>query len=310
MLKIGYIGAGAMGVPMIKRLARAFPGGVTVHDRDPDAAARAASAAGIATAASVAEIAAGADVLLSCIPDNAAVRDVYLGEGGVASAIRKGAVAVDCSTVGPDVTREVFGALKERGAGHLDASMLGSVKQAKEGAISFVVGGDAWAFEKARPALDACGQMIRLCGPSGAGNHMKLIHQTLVAGHAAAVAEAMGLCLETGADVETFFDLVVRGTGFAYSRYFENRVPRMREGDFSALFMLKFMLKDAALAQEMTDDAESKYPVLAAVVRTLKEGCEAGWGDHDFSAAMKVVEARVGAQLARENPSLPPEGTQ
>lgn len=305
MLNIGYIGAGAMGVPMIERLARAFPGGVMVHDRDPDAAERAASATGAAVSASVAETAASADVLLSCVPDNAAVREVYLGENGVVSAIREGAVAVDCSTVGPDVTREVFGALKARGAGHLDASMLGSVKQAMEGSISFVVGGDAWAFEKAKPALEACGKMIRHCGPSGAGNHMKLIHQTLVAGHAAAVAEAMGLCLETGADVETFFDLVVQGTGFAYSRYFENRVPRMREGDFSALFMLKFMLKDASLAQQMTGDAESKYPVLAAVVRTLKEGCDAGWGDHDFSAAMKVVEARVGIPISCGNPSLP-----
>ncbi len=130
---------------------------------------------------------------------------------------------------------------------------------------------------------------------------MKLIHQTLVAGHAVAVSEAMGLCLETGADVETFYDIVTQGTGFAYSRYFENRVPRMREGDFTALFMLKFMHKDAKLAQSMVSDADRKYPSLAAVIKTLEDAMTAGHGDDDFSAAMKAVEARIGERIQRLN---------
>ncbi len=113
---------------------------------------------------------------------------------------------------------------------------------------------------------------MRHVGPSGAGNHMKLIHQTLVAGHAVAVAEAMGLCLETGADVETFHEIVTQGTGFAFSRYFENRVPRMRSGDFSPLFALKFMLKDARLARDMTEDAGGKFPALAAGHRHARGG--------------------------------------
>ena len=160
------------------------------------------------------------------------------------------------------------------------------------------MGGGAEAFERAKPVLSACGQLILHCGPSGAGNHMKLIHQTLVAGHAVAVAEAMGLCLETGANIEAFFDIVTQGTGFAYSRYFENRVPRMRAGDFSPLFMLKFMLKDARLARGMIDDAERSYPALSAVVATLEEAVDQGWGEADFSAAMKVVEARTKTSIS------------
>ena len=219
-----------------------------------------------------------------------------MGEDGIAASIRGGTITIDCSTVGPDATRDVYAGLKERGASHLDASMLGSVKQANEGTISFVVGGDAEAFARAEPVMGACGQMIRHCGPSGAGNHMKLIHQTLVAGHAVAVAEAMGLCLETGADIEAFYDIVTQGAGFAYSRYFENRVPRMRSGDFSALFMLKFMLKDARLARDMAPDAE-RYPALAAVIATLEEAEAAGFGEDDFSAAMRAVEARIGHKI-------------
>ena len=298
-MKVGYIGAGAMGAPMIARLTKAYPGETFIFDVNPKIAASVAEDTGAATCVSIAEIAKTSDVLLSCVPNNAAIRDVYLGDGGVASAIRSGSITIDCSTVGPDATQEVYAALKENGTSHFDASMLGSVKQANEGTISFVVGGDAETFERAKKVLAVCGQMIRHCGRSGAGNHMKLIHQTLVAGHAVAVAEAVGLCLETGADIETFFDIVTQGTGFAYSRYFENRVPRMREGEFSALFMLKFLLKDIRLARDMIADPGANYPSLSAVVKTFEDSVDKGWGDDDFSAVMKLVEARTGQAIAK-----------
>ena len=298
-MKVGYIGAGSMGAPMIARLAKAYPGDTLVFDVSPEVSARVADDTGASACGTIADIAEASDVLLSCVPDNASSRQVYLGNGGVASVIRPGSITIDCSTVGPDVSQEVHAALKARGASHLDASMLGSVKQATEGTISFVVGGEAEAFKRAQPVLARCGQLIRHCGPSGAGNHMKLIHQTLVAGHAVAVAEAMGLCLETGADVETFFDIVTQGTGFAHSRYFENRVPRMRNGDFSALFMLKFLLKDVRLARDMIRDAETNYPGLSAIVKTLEDSCDMGWADDDFSAVMKLVEARTGKAIAK-----------
>ena len=295
-MRIGFIGLGAMGAPMLRRLSEAHPGQTMGYDADAAHAATICAKVGAEAVNSVADIAEASDVLFSCVPDNQTVRAVYLGPGGVRSAVRQDTVTIDCSTVGPNATRDVCAGLAEVGALHLDASMLGSVKQAEEGTISFVVGGDVDAFARARPVLAACGQLIRHCGPSGAGNHMKLIHQTLVAGHAVAVAEAMGLCLETGADIETFYDIVTQGTGFAYSRYFENRVPRMRSGDFSPLFMLKFMLKDARLARDMAPDTDA-FRMLRVVVETLEEADADGYGGVDFSAAMKVIEKRVGRQI-------------
>ena len=297
-MKIGYIGAGAMGAPMIAQLASKFPGDVALFDIDPDLAARVARKTGARAAPSIAELAGASDVLFSCVPTNDSIAQVYLEPGGVASAIGAGAITIDCSTVGPDITRKVHAELKSKGVSHLDASMLGSVKQANEGTISFVVGGEEEAFARAKPVLEACGQMIRHCGPSGAGNHMKLIHQTLVAGHAVAVAEAMGMCLETGADIETFYDIVTGGTGFAYSRYFENRVPRMRDGDFSPLFFLKFLLKDIRLAGEMVSDKET-YPAYSAILDSFEQGVDAGWGDEDFSAVMHLIEERLGKSIKR-----------
>lgn len=298
-MKIGFIGLGAMGMPMTHRLAAAHPDDVLGFDADAEVTRSVCGQVGARACGSVAEIAAASSVLFTCLPNNDVLRAVYLGDAGIASAIPDGALTIDCSTVGPDATRDVSAALAERQVSHLDASMLGSVKQAGDGTLSFVVGGDEQAFERAEPVLSVLGQMIRYCGPSGAGNQMKLIHQTLVAGHAVAVAEAMGLCLATGADVETFYDIVTGGTGFAYSRYFENRVPRMRDGDFSPLFMLKFMLKDARLARDMVEDAGEKFPALAAAIATLEEGEAEGWGEADFSAAMKAVEARIGESISR-----------
>ena len=128
---------------------------------------------------------------------------------------------------------------------------------------------------------------------------MKLIHQTLVAGHAVAVSEALALCLMTDTDIETFYDIVCQGGGFAHSRYFENRVPRMRAGEFSPLFMLQFMLKDAGLAAGLVEESEQMLPLLSKVVETLEEAVESGWGREDFSAVVRVLERRVGKSVAR-----------
>ncbi len=298
-MKIGYIGAGAMGAPMIARLHTAFPGDVLVYDANPEITAKVAADTGAQPTSSLAEIAAATEVLFSCVPNNDSIRAVYLGENGVASSMKPGGITIDCSTVGPDATREVHDHLATKDIAHLDASMLGSVKQANEGTISFVVGGEADAFDRAKPVLKACGQMILHCGPSGAGNHMKLIHQTLVAGHAVAVAEALGLCLETGADVETFYRIVTEGTGFAYSRYFESRVPRMRDGDFSPLFTLQFLLKDIRLARDMAEDPEGTFPMLSAIVDTFEAAMAQNLGQEDFSAVAKLTAGRIGKPIAR-----------
>ena len=295
-MEIGFIGVGAMGGPMTAQLAAAgHP--VRVFDKDPEVVAAVAARAGVQAVPSAAEVAAAVDVLFTCLPNDDVVGAVYLGEGGIAAAGRPGLVTVDCSTVSPGITVEVHDAIEPRGISHLDASMMGSVAQAEAGEIGFMVGGEAAAFERVRPLLDVMGKMVRHVGPSGTANKMKLIHQTLVAGHAVAVAEALALCLATDTDVEAFYDIVCQGGGFAHSRYFENRVPRMRDGEFSPFFMLQFMLKDARLARDLVPGAEATLPVLDTVVRTFEEALDAGWGKEDFSAVVHVLEQRTGKSV-------------
>ena len=284
---IGFVGLGAMGLPMAAKLAGAGHR-LQVYDIDAEARERAAAVAGVAAVSDLAAAAAGAEVLFTCLPNDAVLRAAYLDGGGIAGAVAAGTVTVDCSTVSPKATQEVAAALAARGAAHLDAAMLGSVPQAEAGEIGFVVGGDRQAFEAVTPLLDVLGRFRIYAGGSGAANRIKLIHQTLVAANAVAVAEALALCKATGTDLDCFYEVVCNGGGFAYSRYFEKRLPRMRAGDFSPLFMLQLMKKDAALARELAADADLPAPLLDQVVARFEAALEQGLGAEDFSAVARL----------------------
>ncbi len=282
-MKTGFVGLGAMGLPMARNLAEAGHE-VSVHDIDAGNLERACAHDGIAAAASVPDVARAADVIFTCLPDNAVVEATYLGEGGIGEGLSAGKITVDCSTIGPEVTQRIAEAFAASDIHHVDASMLGSVPQAETGEIGFVVGGERQAVERIDPLLSVLGRFTKYAGPSGSGNRIKLIHQALVATNAAIVAEAMELCNATDTDLDCFYDVVCNGGGMAYSRYFENRIPRMRGGDFSPLFMLKFMLKDARLAGAVAAESGYRTPVLDQVVSLFEEADAAGWGGEDFSA--------------------------
>ncbi len=293
---VGFVGLGTMGLPMTRVLAE---NGIVVlgYDANPDACEEAKAIAGVQVAASIAEVAANAGVLFSCLPNDRIVREVYLGEDGIVGAISSGQITVDCSTISPAVTREVSTALAVNGVRHMDAAMLGSLPQAEAGEIGFVVGGDPHAFEEVAPLLDITGRFRKYAGPSGAGNQIKLIHQMLVAVNAVAVAESVALCLATETDLDTFYEVVCGGGGFAYSRYFEKRVPRMRAGDFSPLFMLSLMTKDIMLTQGLARNAEVEAPLLDQIVETFLKAGQENWGSEDFSAVAHLYEAAIGRKF-------------
>ncbi len=295
---IGFVGLGAMGMPMTRKLAEKGYR-LEVYDLDEAVRARAAEVEGVRVAESAAAAASRAEVLFTCLPNDAILSAVHLGEGGIAAALAPGSISVDCSTVSPAVTQEIHEHLAGRGVSHVDAAMLGSVPQAEAGEIGFVVGGERDAYEDIVPLLEVLGRMHKYVGASGAANRVKLIHQVLVAGHAAMVGEAMGLCLATGTDIEAFYDVVCNGGGFATSRYFERRVPRMRDGDFSPLFMLELMAKDIGLARELADAAGLQTPILARVIEGFEAAKGEGWGREDFSAVAHLAEKASGRKLTR-----------
>jgi 3-hydroxyisobutyrate dehydrogenase-like beta-hydroxyacid dehydrogenase len=295
--EVGFIGLGTMGRPMVTNLAKA---GVALVVFDVSASAREAAGAlpGVSVAASPRAVAEHADVVFTCLPNDAVVRQVYLGPDGVAAGGRAGLVTCDCSTVSPEATLEVHGALAGRSITHLDTPMLGSQPQAVSGEIFFIVGGDAGALPRVAKYLGLMGKRHVHVGPVATGNRIKLLHNGLAAVVSVAVAEALGVCLKAGVDPAVLDEVVRQGGGMAYGTYWERRVRRLLGGELAPTFMLQHMLKDASLALEHARRVGAPTPLLAETQRTYADAQAAGLGALDFSAVTRVIEQRVGRSLA------------
>jgi 3-hydroxyisobutyrate dehydrogenase len=286
-----------MGLPMATRLAKAGHR-LCIYDSNAAAVERALAVSGVTALRSAAEVARQSDVLFTCLPNNDIVLKVYLGPAGIAEGALPGLITCDCSTVSPEITVEVNKALKPRGIAHMDTPMLGSLPQAIEGQIFFIVGGDPESLPRITPYLDIMGKLNMHVGPSATGNRIKLIHNGLAAVTSVAVAEALAMAVQSGVNPEVFFEVVRNGGGMAYGTYFERRAKRIFDGEFSPTFMLELMRKDATLAAQLAEQAQVPAPLLKETQATYDEAFQAGWGREDFSAVTHVIERRIGRKLS------------
>jgi 2-hydroxy-3-oxopropionate reductase len=295
---IGFIGLGRMGGPMARNLARA---GYAVHVFDVDAAAtkRAAAVGGITAHGSPTDVAGHAAVLFTALPNDEIVRRTYLDEDGVVARGGTNLITCDCSTVSPEVSQEIYAASRARGIAHLDTPMLGSSPQAESGEIFFMVGGDRDKLERIQPMLAAMGRLTMYVGPSGTGNRIKLLHNALGAVNAVAVAESLALCVELGVDPKTYYEVVKNGGGMAYSIYFDRRVLRVIDGDYTPTFTLDLMHKDVTLAARMAGARVAHMPILRETLAAYTDGKREGWGGEDFSGVTHVIERRFGRKICR-----------
>ncbi len=295
--KIGFIGLGTMGMPMITNLAKA---GVelVVHDVSPSAIEAARGLKGVQAAASPGAVGAQSDVVFTCLPNDDIVLAVYLGADGLAAGGRPGLITCDCSTVSPEATLEVHRTLNTRRISHMDTPMLGSQPQAVSGEIFFIVGGDPANMHRIEPYLKIMGKLHMHVGPSGTGSRIKLMHNGLAAVISVAVAEALATCAKAGVSTDTFYQVVCKGGGMAYGTYWERRAKRVCDGEFSPTFMLQHMRKDATLALQQAQKLRVPTPMLEETRRTYDEAMADGWGTQDFSAVTHVIEKRIGRTLS------------
>jgi len=294
---VGFIGLGRMGGPMSRNLARAGHA-VHVFDTAPAALTRATAAApGIVAARSAREVAAAVSVLFTALPDDAIVTATYLGPDGILAGAHAGLVTCDCSTVSPEVTLKLHAEGGARGVVHLDTPMLGSSPQAESGEVFFMVGGDASALARVQPLLDAMGRLTMHVGPPAMGNRIKLLHNALGAVNAVAVAESLALCRGLGVDPKTYYDVVCKGGGMAYSTYFDRRVLRVVAGEYDATFTVALMHKDVSLAAQMAGPKLAQMPILKETLAAYAAARER-WGGEDFSGVTHVVEERMGTRVS------------
>jgi len=295
---VGFIGLGTMGGPMAQNLVKAGVS-LVVHDANPNATKPFAGLPGVSLARSAADVAARTTTLFTCLPNDEIVRGAYLGESGVAAGGSRGLVTCDCSTVSPEVTVELDRVLAEQGITHMDTPMLGSQPQAVSGEIFFIVGGDQAKLATIAPYLAIMGKLHMYVGPSGTGNRVKLVHNGLAAVTAVAVAEALAVAVQSGVDPYVFYEVVRNGGGMAYGTYFERRVKRMLDGEFTPTFMAELMHKDVKLALSLARSTGVPTPLLEETKRSYDEAVDSGWGREDFSAVTHVVEKRIGRRLSR-----------
>ncbi len=242
---VAFLGLGTMGSPMAANLARAdFD--VRGWNRTPERpAVIAARDSGVRVTPTIEQAVAGAGIVATCVSDVGDVEEVLFGDGGVAAAAAPGTLVIDFSTIGPVAAREFGARLVRSGLRFLDAPVTGGDVGAHAGTLTIMVGGDADDFASAGPVLAAVGKVAKHCGPSGAGQAVKLCNQVLGALHMVALTEALVLARMQGVDPALVVD--VCSSGAAGSWALTNLGPRVLASDFAPGFMVKHLVKDLRL---------------------------------------------------------------
>lgn len=292
--RVGFIGLGAMGLPMARNILRAgIP--LTVWARRPEQAA-AIRAEGASWADSPTDLARQSDVVILIVTSSPDVQGLVAGPEGLLEGARDGLVIVDMSTIAPAVTRALHAQAQEHGVRFLDAPVSGGTQGAQAGTLTIMVGGDAAAFAQVKPVLDVMGKNVFHVGPSGAGEVIKLVNNVLVGIIAAAIAEAFVLGTKAGADVATMAEVV--GVSAGASWQLANQFPlRAFSGTFHPGFMTDLLIKDLGLALDL--GAEQGAPLfLTALSRQLfGEARAAGFGRDDYTSVLRILEAAAGVEV-------------
>ncbi|HEY6467116.1 MAG TPA: NAD(P)-dependent oxidoreductase [Candidatus Acidoferrales bacterium] len=282
--QIALIGLGTMGIGMGGRLLQGgFP--LKVYNRTPQRASELV-AKGAVLASSPAEAAANADVVIAIVSDDAASRQVWLGDKSALSGAKPNSVVIDSSTISPRWAREFADAAKKKGCAPLDAPVTGSKPHAASGELVFLVGGDAEALERARPALAVMSRKIIHMGPNGSGALMKLINNFLAGVQAASLGEAIALIERSGINQDAALDILYNGA--PASPLIKTLGPRMTSREYAVNFFLRLMEKDLTYAGAEAGEHGLQLRTAAAAASLFEEARKRGWGEKDFSS---VVEA-------------------
>jgi 3-hydroxyisobutyrate dehydrogenase len=292
MATIGLIGLGNMGAPMAANLVKA---GHQVTGFDIVASARAALAQkGGRAAASAPEAAGAGDIVITMLPAGPQVRQVYLGPDGVIARARRGALLIDCSTIDVETARAVAATAAEADLQMLDAPVSGGVIGAEAASLTFMVGGEAAAFARAEPILQAMGKTIVHAGPAGNGQTAKICNNMILGASMIAVCEGFALAEKLGLPVQTLFDICSKSTSQCWAMTGYCPVPgpvpaAPSNRGYAPGFTAANMLKDLRLAQQAAGATAAATPLGAAAANLYQLLVDSGAGGLDFSAIMRFL---------------------
>jgi len=297
--RIGFIGLGIMGKPMVRNLVKAgFE--VVAHSRTRASVDEmVAESAAMIAADSPRAVAEQTKTIITMLPDSSDVRDVVFGDNGLIGAMGAGHLLIDMSTIAPATAIEVAEAVKVKGAAALDAPVSGGDKGAIAGTLSIMVGGEASDVERAMPLFEAMGKTIVHVGGVGAGQIVKACNQVVVALNYAAVSEALVLGSKAGVDPTKIVQVL--GGGLANSRVLEMRGPTMIEHNFEPGFRVNLHRKDLAIALFTGRETGVPLPMTSLVSQFYDAVGVAGGGELDHSALLTLFEEMANHTVAAES---------
>lgn len=276
------IGLGRMGSAMAQRVADSGHQ-LVLWNRDSSKSAAVAGATGAVVAGSAEEAARRADVVITSLADDDAVRSVYLGDGGVVEGIRGGSIVVDTSTVDPSTILDVGEAIDETGAFFLDCPVSGSVATVQSGALTVMAGGDEDIIERVEPILDSMAQRIIRVGPRGSGAACKLAVNCLVHGINVALAESLVLAEKAGVDRPTAYEVFLSGAGGAPFVHYKQEAFLHPE-EAAVAFSLDLVAKDLELISSLGDRVGAPMDHTKAAAAIIDRAIRSGMGPKDMSA--------------------------
>jgi 3-hydroxyisobutyrate dehydrogenase len=288
--RIGWIGTGVMGTSIAGHLlAGGYP--LTVYSRTRQRAEPLLER-GAAWADTPASVAAASDVVFTMVGYPADLREVVLGDAGILPAARAGTVIVDMTTSEPSLAREIYAAARDKDVDSVDAPVSGGDIGARNAALSIMVGGDAGTVERLRPLFELMGKTIVHQGPAGAGQHTKMVNQTLIATGMIGVCEALLYAHQAGLDPQTVLQSVSGGAAGSWS--LANLAPRMLNGDYAPGFLVEHFIKDMEITLAEARRMNLSLPGLA-LAHELYLALRAQGGGRDGTQALILALARLSA---------------
>jgi 3-hydroxyisobutyrate dehydrogenase len=299
-VSLGFIGVGAMGSRIVRRL-RDHGYRVTVYNRNRSKA-EALLPYGVSVAESLAELETSADVILSCLTDDDAVRNVYFGNHGILAVSRPGQVVLEMSTISPDTSRELHAQAAKHGVNVMDVAISGSTPAVEQGTVRLLVGGDAEVFQAVEPIFQTLASHYFLMGPAGAGTSMKLVVNALLGVGIQAIAEGVALGEAEGLERNRLL-YVLSQTAVVPPAHI-GKLARIEHDDYSPQFGVGLMNKDFRLILDAAGSSNLQLPATAAAFKVNSAASEEDPGA-DLSCVIrhmeKFVESKSTSRLLKKS---------
>jgi 3-hydroxyisobutyrate dehydrogenase len=293
-MRIGFLGLGAIGAPMAAHLAKRQT--LTVWNRTATRATEFAATHRARAARTPREAAAGAEVVITCLPTSREVAALLDGPDGLEAGLAEGTLLIDCTSGDPGTSRDIAQRLARHGVAFADAPVSGGVSGAEAGTLTVMVGGDEKTFARAQPVLAAFGKRIEHLGPVGAGHAMKAVNNALLAVNLIAVGEALAALVKSGVSARTAVEVLNASSGRSFVS--EALVPeRVLSGLWPKTFRLALLDKDVGIARAFVREIGVDGPVLELAGELLGQARSELGEEADHVEAIRLIERKAGVEI-------------